>query len=1118
VSEVPFGDYVLEKEIAHGGMGVVYRARQLSLDRTVAIKLLLLGRHASQESLQRFRREAQSAAILRHPNIVAVHEVGQHDGQPFIAMEFVDGSNLADVVRPGPLPPCVAADHARTIAVAVQFAHAHGVIHRDLKPSNILVDPLGQLRLTDFGLAKRLDGGSDLTETGRLLGTPNYLAPEAASGRNHTVGPPGDIYAIGAIFYELLTGRPPFLAESIQETLLRIRDTDPVPPRALNRAIPVDAETICLKCLDRNPQQRYPTADALAEELRRFLEGKPILARPVTRAEKVLKWARRQPHLAAAAATILLVVVALITTLSVANVRIANANRITRLHAEENRRQLANLEAQTANHLAFDGDTFAALPWLVHALELAQGHPHEEDAHRRRIGTFLQGMPQLVQVGFHDAFAHGISFSPDGSRVLSHAEDHAVRIWKSEFHSQSGTQSTNLPVLVHQHSLLFARFTPDGRQVATLTSDSTLHFWDADRGTETVEPIALRPPGGVFDLNPTGPGIVAILTNGVRVASEPAHLPNGQFITDAEPITQVRYSPDGKFLCLATTDGRILLWDTASGRMRDTVIRVEDRPSVVIISADSRRIAAVIARVHARVWDATTGAPITPLLNHSSSVYSAHLNSNGTRLVTAEWNSAAHLWDVNTGSRIGGPLAHDGGVRLARFSPDDRSLVTAGWDTTVRLWDANTGAPTHAILHHAGFSLSAAFSPDSRLIATASQDTAVRVWRLPPHQHQRTLVHGSGLNVARYSSDQSTLLTPSWDGGAYLWNRETGSLRAKLPHPKGLSDARFALNDTHILTSCYDGVTRLWRFQPSPEVVFAVTNNSAIEALAMSPDGSAFLTMDDSGNARIWRTRDGQPITPPITYPAGILAGTFSPDASVVAMIDRNGNARIWNTTNGQPAGPVLAHPTRGYSVQFSHDGQSLLTSHGGDGTIACSAIVWNPRTGEQVGPPMPHLDGVFAATFSPDGRVIATAGEENAAFLWDAVTRRRLTPPLRHLGHVRHVAFSPDGLYLLTSSYDGTARVWEVATGEAIAPALRHRGGVVSSTWSADGHEVATASYDGTARLWNVAPTSMSLDTLRRQAELLSAHRLLHPSGLTPLTRAELGQRWIESTPAQSP
>jgi len=258
-----FGDYELLEEVARGGMGVVYKARQVSLNRIVAVKMILAGRFATPAEIERFRAEARAAAGLQHANIVPIYEVGDQEGQNYFSMEFVDGPNLAQVVREHPLPAARAARYVQLIAEAVQFAHERGVLHRDLKPSNVLIDPFDQPRVTDFGLAKNLAGDSELTETGQVLGAPSFVPPEQAAGHKEDVGPHSDVYAVGAILYHLLTGRPPFAAETLAATLAQVLNNEPVAPRLLNATIPRDLETICLKCLEKKPQQRYPTAKEL---------------------------------------------------------------------------------------------------------------------------------------------------------------------------------------------------------------------------------------------------------------------------------------------------------------------------------------------------------------------------------------------------------------------------------------------------------------------------------------------------------------------------------------------------------------------------------------------------------------------------------------------------------------------------------------------------------------------------------------------------------------------------------------------------------------------------------------------------------------------------------------
>src|SRR5262245_516437 len=289
------GDYELLEEIGRGGMGVVYRARQVGLNRIVALKMILAGDFASAESVRRFRNEAEAAARLRHPHIVTIHEVGEREGQHYFAMELVDGPSLARLVREGPLPARRAATYVKAVAEAVAHAHAQRVLHRDLKPSNILLDPFDQPRVTDFGLARQLDSGVELTLSGQALGSPGYMSPEQVLGRHAAVGPASDIYSLGAVLYHLLTGRPPFQGDTVPAVLQQVQTVEPISLRRLNPGVPRDLETICLKCLEKDPSRRYAAAQALADELDRFLRDEPIQARPVSAAGRLWRWCRRRP-------------------------------------------------------------------------------------------------------------------------------------------------------------------------------------------------------------------------------------------------------------------------------------------------------------------------------------------------------------------------------------------------------------------------------------------------------------------------------------------------------------------------------------------------------------------------------------------------------------------------------------------------------------------------------------------------------------------------------------------------------------------------------------------------------------------------------------------------------
>lgn len=293
------GNYELIEQIGQGGMGVVYKARQLNLNRIVALKLMLSGPRATEAEIKRFRSETTAAATLQHPHVVAIHEVGVHEGRHYFSMDYIAGRSLAEVINRTPVSAERAARYLKIVAEAIHHAHQRGILHRDLKPANILVDADDQPRVTDFGLAKHIQVDSSLTVSGNAMGTPSYMPPEQAAGKRSQIGPASDVYSLGAILYDLLTGRPPFRADTPVDTLRQVLDTEPAPPRLINRNVPRDLETICLKCLSKAPGQRYPSAQELAEDLGRFLKREPIQARPVGWLGRGWRWSQRNPVVAA---------------------------------------------------------------------------------------------------------------------------------------------------------------------------------------------------------------------------------------------------------------------------------------------------------------------------------------------------------------------------------------------------------------------------------------------------------------------------------------------------------------------------------------------------------------------------------------------------------------------------------------------------------------------------------------------------------------------------------------------------------------------------------------------------------------------------------------------------
>src|SRR6185437_12605790 len=510
--------YEILGELGRGGMGVVYKARQAKLNRIVALKMVLAGAQADPQQLDRFRAEAEAVARLQHPHIVQIHEISEHDGCPFFSLEYVDGGTLAQKLTGAPQPPRLAAQFVRMLALAMHSAHQKGIIHRDLKPGNILLatpsehisspdsfhaESQAALRLygipkiTDFGLAKHLDVQSQ-TRTGAIIGTPSYMAPEQAEGRSHAIGPATDVYALGAILYEMLTGRPPFEGDSSLTTIRQLLSQDPVRPSSLHLKVPRDLETICLKCLEKDPARRYHGAEDLAEDLHRFLRSQPIEARPTGWWGRIVKWTRRHPTRAALLAVVSLAALILVSVGLVYHFRLERAVDRAERSAEENRQNIIRLHVTQGTSAMNAGDGFTALLWFTEALRLDPGTPEHEEPHRQRIAALVNGLPRLAQLWIHDGAVNEARFSPNGKHVLTAGDDGKAHLWDSE----TGKETT--PPLSHAGPVAHAIFSRDGRRVATASRDETARVWDAATGEPLTPPLKHDAPLRWIDFSPDG--------------------------------------------------------------------------------------------------------------------------------------------------------------------------------------------------------------------------------------------------------------------------------------------------------------------------------------------------------------------------------------------------------------------------------------------------------------------------------------------------------------------------------------------------------------------------------------------------------------------------------------
>ncbi|MBM4068511.1 MAG: hypothetical protein FJ271_06145 [Planctomycetes bacterium] len=1131
--ETSIPGYAIIDELGRGGMSVVYRARQLSLNRLVALKMILAGVHSGPKERQRFRTEAEAIAKLQHPCVVQIYEVAEHDGQPFFALELVDGGSLQGYIDRGPVSVEESAQLIAKLARAMQVAHQHGIVHRDLKPANILLASAGHAdearsgddaaqptdgvrpslaamipKVTDFGLAKMLDQGVGQTNTGAVLGTPSYMAPEQAAGRIKEIGPWTDIYALGAILYELLTSRPPFGGDStLMEILHKVRTEDPVSPVRLRARIPRDLETICLKCLHKDPRKRYKTAEALADDLRRFQRGEPIQARPISAVERSWKWLKRHPTLSAMLSVCVIAVAALLyagirhhANLDSAFRELEKSQEQTRLESVRAQSEVTRLKVAKGMYLANNDNLLEAIPWLVDALMLDGDNADAEPMHRRRIGFVLQHCPKPLQVWFHDDRVFSAEYSLDGKHTVTASQDATARM----FDALSG--ATIGPPLRHGGPVQHASYSPDGRHVATASDDGRARIWEAKSGKLVSD--ALRHDGPVCRVvfSRDGKLIGTGSADGTaRVWRMPAGQPVGKPLRHPGPVKRLEFTPDGLLIVAGSMDGTVQCWDVNSSKpLWSSAARHDKGITQVRVDRDGHTVLTSSLDGTARVWETTTGKPLSPPLRHAGQVLWASLSPDGKRVVTASDDNSARIWDAVSGNQVADPMFHKSDVTFAVFSHDGHRVATASDDNMVRLWDARTGRSIGSSIKHNGTVQSLQFSPDDRHLLTSSTDGTARVWLPSPESGAAaSFQHRAAVVQAAFNSKGDLLLTASLDGSARLWDLSGKELGKPMTHAGAVNHARFSPDGRLLVTAGSDGLAAVWETS-SASKLFDLKHVGPVLDAAFSPDGKLIATCGPDRSARLWNVGNGK-LAATMKHDALVTRVVFSPSDPLLATASTDGSARLWRLPDGQPAA-MFKHDEAIRSLAFSMNGQRLATASN-DRT----ARVWDIASHKPVAPGLPHASVLTSVGFSPDGTTLATGSDDNTVRLWDVSTGKPLSAPLEHVGSVTSLDFSPDGRLLLTGSISNHATVWDVARGERVLPNLQHGRTVLDVFFHPDGKRFVVACADGSARLWDMPSAAESVNRLRLITPALSGSRFDDSGVVVPLQMNEFRDIWRE-------
>jgi WD40 repeat protein len=1115
--------YLILKELGRGGMGVVYQAQQIKANRLVALKMILAAQHSSMEEKVRFEIEAEAVARLQHPGIVQLYEVGEHGGQPYFSLEFCPGGSLDQKLRGTPLPPAEAAALVETLALSMNAAHQAGVIHRDLKPANVLLDKDGRPKVTDFGLAKKVDEASQ-TASGAVMGTPSYMAPEQARGRSKEVGPAADIYALGAVLYECLTGRPPFKAATAMETMLQVMGNEPVPPSRLNEKAAGDLEIVCLKCLEKEPRKRYGSALDLAEELRRFQAGEPITARSAGRLERAWKWSKRRPALAALLAVSLLAVASvagLAVGLAFALVGEKDARGVAEAKQKETNEALVREKETLAKQkvlLSEAGRTYCelserefkqgnvrdSLNWMLRAYETAPEDDPWRQSYLRLLGAQGQtlGRPCL-----HGDKVRAVAFSPDGRTVLTGSEDGTARLWEAATGKEIAT-------LRHASWVYAVAFSPDGRTALTGSQDGTARLWDAASGQERV---ILRHAFyvGAVAYSPDGRTVLTESSNWDRTGT--ARLWDAttgkelHTFRHAASVRALAFSPNGRAVLTGSWDRTARLWDVASGQ--EVATFRHNAPVVALaFSPDGRTVLTGSGDKTARLWEAASGKELH-ILRHDGGVDAVAFSPDGRTALTGSADRTARLWDAASGKELH-TLRHGDAVRAVAYSPDGRTVLTGSRDQTARLWDAASGEQ-HAILRHGDAVGEVAYGPDGRTVLTGSAGQTARLWDTASGMELHTLRHDQEVNAVTLSPDGRTALTGSEDGTARLWDAASGKKLHTLRHDREVDAVALSPDGRTVLTGSLDKTARLWD-TASGKLLATLRHDAAVNTVAFSPDGRTALTGSGDehggavGEARLWDAASGKELAT-LRHEAAVRAVAYSPDGRIALTGIGDsfrvlGGARLWDVVSGKELVTLRHDQGVVRVVAYSPDGRTALTGSGrGDLGAAREARLWEAPSGKEIAI-LRHDSDVYAVAYSPDGRTALTGSWDKTARLWDAASGKELAI-LRHDAAVLAAAYSPDGRTVLTGCGDKTARLWDAASGKELA-ALRHGRDVYAVAFSPDGRTALTGSADKTARLWTLPlPAPDEPDRVRAWVRIRTARCFSEQGPLRDLSHAE----WLE-------
>jgi len=1048
------GRYSLLELIGEGGMGLVYLAEQKEpVRRKVALKIIKPGMD-SKQVIARFEAERQALAVLDHPNIAHVFDAGcTETGRPYFVMEHVKGMSITRYCDDKKLTIEQRLRLFEQVCEGVQHAHQKGIIHRDLKPSNILVTMQGDRpvpKIIDFGIAKAttqsLTDATVFTYQGQLLGTPEYMSPEQVDLATQDIDTRSDIYSLGVVLYELLAGVLPFESESftkvgLAEIQRTIREDEPASPSIrltqmgdkakgiaesrgthvvpLARRLHRELEWIPLKAMRKDRCRRYRSASEMADDVRNYLNGLPLLAGPETAIYRVQKFVRKH---AGSVATVALVAVAVLLGLVISTTMYfrAESMRVQAEQASENE-TVARTRAEQAEETTKSKAEELRRTLYVNSIQLADAKYREGNISRTR--ELLTACPEDLRGWEWDR--------------LNHILDQSA-----------------MTIRTNQDGCIALALSRDGERIASSGLDKTIKLWDVDSGSELLS---------------IGQGD----KNSLRQAMYKGDI-NGYRLAVSSVVRSLAFSPDGEQIASGHGSGEIKIWDAATGKQLKTLDGHKNVVTSIAFSPDGKQIISGSDDKTIKLWDAMSGTEVATLQGHESWVMSVAFSPDGKQIASRGDDGRIVLWDAVAGQRMWSTEGLNFWAESISFSPDGK-LLASGRDNDVKIWDAAAGSNLMTLRGHEAPVHAISFSADGKCLASCGYDNMIKVWNIATGETMMTLRgHERAVYHAAFTPDGKRVVSSSEDGTVKIWDMvATRELTRLVGHNDIVWSVGFSPDGKRLVSAGASDGIKIWDVESATElntIRKSLPGWTNALSVAFSPDGTRLASGHRYGTFRIWDAATGDQITSFRRAKAlgNHLGVVFSPDGQLVASPAGGSpqTVKVWNANTGKELMTLNTDGSLPMHVAFSPDGK--LIASGGTGP---NIEVWEWETGRECLTLRGHDKGIITSVaFSPDGKwIVSSCQEDYTVKLWDAMTGTELMT-LKHADVPTFAAFSPDGSRIISGCRDGTARVWDAATGAELLT-LRAGSGVPGLAFSPDGKTIAGGLWDHTIALWESVP-----------------------------------------------